>query len=225
MTPETRAAAELADRLQRIQHRGRLPESFGKMKSGIDSMAAMAATRSPFETPESHRVKVAQNAQRFESQLEKIHTQALSEFTTESGRISAQIVERLGLKPSKFGAELRGVLLQMPTNAARIEWLSEAMKDATNAPLLQDLLESPSALHGVPVDALRSIEKDFIERNAPDLVAQQRDLEDALSIISSIHRTAARMAASHQDHAELARIEADRLRAEEANNQMQKALA
>lgn len=224
-TPETRAAAELSERLQRLPHRGRLSEHFGKLKGGIDSLAAMAATKSPYDTPEGHRVKVAQNAQRFEAQLEKIRSSALQEFTNESGRISAQIVEKLGLKPSKFGAELRGVLLAMPSNAARIEWLQEAMRDPGNATLLQDLLESPAALHGIPADALRAIETDFIQTHAPELCEQQQSIDDALQIVSSIHRTAARMAASHQDHAELARIEADRLKAEEASLQMQQVLA
>lgn len=224
-TPEQRAAQELSERFSKIEHRGTLGESFSRLKSGIDGLSQMAATRNPFDTPEGHRVKVGKQAQKLQQQLGKILETARGEHLRQSGSLSGQAVERLNLRPNRFESEIRAVLLRMPTHADRLQWLQETAKDPSNGPIIGALLEAPAALHGIAPDALRSIEREFIQNNAPDLVQKQNDLDQALEIVTALHRTAERISASHQDHAELQRIEQDAARAEAAAAEVQKALA
>jgi hypothetical protein len=215
---------ELSERFSRIPNTGRLAEPFTKITSAIRALEDLNANRDLTMPPEHHTAKIGRAAQTLEAKLDSLKSAALSTYSAESGRISGLITDRLSLKPNRFEAELRAALLAMPSLSDRISWLQDAAKDPANGPLLAAVIEAPPALTGISTEAMRAVEKAFIETHAPDLVQMQQDLDDALSITSSAHRTASVMTAEFQNPAELKRISEAEQAAAQAQQRMNEAL-
>ncbi|MEY4684202.1 MAG: hypothetical protein RLZ25_661 [Pseudomonadota bacterium] len=224
MGHRTNAMAELSGRFNRIENTGRIAEPFSKLTTAIRALEELHSARDLTMPAEHHIAKVGRAAQSLASKLDSIKSQALSHYSHESGKLSGMIVDRLNLKPNRFEAELRAALLAMPSLADRISWLQEAAKDPANGPLLAAVIEAPPALTGISTEAMRVVEKDFIQTHAPDLVQIQQDLDDALSITSSAHRTASVMTAEFQNPAELKRISEAEQAAAQAQQRMNEAL-
>lgn len=225
MGHRSNAMNELSGRFSRIEHRGRLGESFHKIVSGIRALEDLNVSRDVTQTAEAHIAKVGRAAQSLAQKLPQLKDAALTEWSREQGKIAERIVERCNFKPSRFESEIRAVLLSMPTLADRIAWLQEAAQDDNNGPILAAIAEAPPALSGVSREALKAIEDDFVQRLCPDLVEQREDLNTALDLISASHRTADGMSREYQNPQELERIAKAEAAAREAQNRMSEALA
>ena len=224
MNPRTNALRELNSRIMRIEGRGRLAESFTRIQSAVESLANLHDVKDSTITPDAHTLKVGRAAKALQDKLGAMKDQALSAYTIESGRIAGQVVEKLNLKESKYGEELRRLIVTMPLSD-RIQYVTDLAKDPEAGPMLAALTSAPSVLHGVPRDVLKATEDAFVATHAPELTALQQDLDSALDLVSAAHRTAASMASEYQDARELERIDAASKAAAEAQQRMQEALA
>ena len=224
MAHRTNAMIELGDRFSRIQHTGRLGETFTKISGAVRALEDLHSNRDLTQTPEHHTAKVGRAAQTLEAKLPGLKEQALAAWTQHQAKISEQIVDRCNFKPNRFEAEIRQVLLSMPTLADRIAWLQQCAQDDANGPILAAVAEAPPALSGVSKEALKAIEETFIERLCPDLMEQREDLDSALDLISASHRTAQTMASEFQDPRELDRISRAQEAAGHAQERMNQAL-
>lgn len=221
----TNALIELTDRFARINHTGRLGESFSKIAGAVRSLEQLNLARDLTMPEAHHAAKVGRAAQQLQQRLPAIRETAYTEWTREQGRIAGLIVERCNLKPNRFETEIRAVLLAMPTLADRLAWLQETAKDDSNGPILAAVAEAPPALTGVTREALKAIEDGFIARLCPDLVAEREGMDTALATIDAAHRTAEKMAREYQNPAELARIAQAEEEAKNAQARMAEALA
>lgn len=224
MNPRTNALRELNARIMRIEGRGRLAESFTRIQSAVESLANLHDVKDSTITHDAHVLKVGKAAQALQNKLGAMKDQALSTYTTESGRLAGQAVDRLNLKESKYGEELRRMVVSMPISE-RIQYVTDLAKDPEAGPMLASLTAAPSLLHGVPREVLQAAEKQFVATHAPDLTALQEDLDAALDLVSAAHRTAASMASEYQDARELERIDTASKAAAEAQQRMNEVLA
>jgi hypothetical protein len=225
MAYRKQAMDELTGRFARIQHTGRLGESFTRISGAVRALEDLHSNRDLTQTAESHTAKVGRAAQTLEAKLPGLKESALTAWSNHQASISEQIVTRCNFKPSRFEAEIRQVLLSMPSLADRIAWLQEAAQDDNNGPIIAAVSEAPPALTGVNKEALKAIEDDFVARLCPDLVEQREDLNTALDLISASHRTAETMAREYQDVQALERIAQAEAASRQAQERMNEALA
>lgn len=224
MSSRTLAMRELNDRFSKLKSTGQIAEQFHKIRSAVESLDALHANADPTLPREAHVARVGRSAQQLQSKLESFQNSLGLAYSQASGRLSAEAVDRLGLKEGKYAEELRRTVLAMPLSE-RIAYVGEIAKSEDAGPLLAALSSAPAILHQVPKDVLRAAEQQFIATFAPDIPERQTELDNAHDIASAALRTAGAMASEFQDRRELDRITQAQDAAAQAQLRMNEALA
>ena len=220
----TLAMREINARFTRLKSTGQIGEQFHKIRSAVESLDALHANADPCLPREAHVARVGRSAQQLNSKLDSFRSALGSAYSQASGKLSSEAVDRLNLKEGRYSEELRRTVLAMPL-AERIAYVGELSKSEDAGPLLAALSSAPAILHQVPKDVLRAAEQQFISTFAPDVVALQAELDDAMTLANAALMTAGKMATEFQDQQELDRISKAQEAAAQAQQQMQEALA
>lgn len=215
---------ELNDRFTRLKSTGQIAEQFHKIRQAVESLDALHANADPTLPREAHVARVGRSAQQLSSKLDSFRSALGLAYSLASGKLSSEAIERLNLREGKYSEELRRTVLDMPL-AERIAYVGELSKSEDAGPLLAALSSAPAILHQVPKDFLRAAEQQFISTFAPDVVAQQAELDDAMSIANAALTTAGKMSVEFQDRQELDRISKAQESAAQAQKQMNEALS
>lgn len=224
MSPRRNAMTELNTRFAKLKHTGQIGEHFHRVRQAVESLDALHASSDPTQTREAHVARVGRAAQQLQTKLDSFRDSLGRAYSQASGQLSAEAVDRLGLKEGRYSEELRRTVLAMPLSE-RISYVSALAKDAEAGPLLAALSAAPNILHQVPRDVLKAAEDQYIATFAPDVVEAQAELDEAMNIAGAALRTASTMAAEFQDRRELDRISEAQQQAARAADQMAQALA
>lgn len=143
----------------------------------FNSLATMAETRSPLETPESHFIRVSNQANALLKKWQSESDQLFEYYRTYWLAIQNEILSTTGLnKPSPFADEIRASLKAMPAEQ-RTDKILGFIK-ANESSTLGALYEAPAFLSGLSDSEKEAHFNIYFGQHAIDLLNERKNLDD-----------------------------------------------
>ena len=153
----------------------------------FDRLATSASLRSPLETPETHFIRVSNQANTLLAKWQKESDQLFEFYRNYWLRIESEILSTTGLnKPSPFADEIRASIKAM-TSEQRTNKMIELVK-TNESTTLSAIYEAPSFLSGLSDSEMNSHFNIYFGQHATDLLKERKNLDDVLVSITAFMR-------------------------------------
>lgn len=190
------------------------------MKPAVSSLGVMHATPNPVDTIALHTKKVANGAGKLREKATSYVEKANAVLRDGLNDIQSRVDAKVNLKADdKYAAEIRAVFRSKPYTE-QLEMLQTLCKE-NNGPALAAIVCAPAVLTGINKDLQTQFRDHIIAVNAPQEMAEQTALMEAVVPVLSVLKVAREVAESYSDPLALAKIET----AEASANAAQAALA
>lgn len=154
------------------------------------NLEKMAASQNPMETSAAHARRVASAAQKLSDKIHRIESELTVEAEHQHQRLQREIQEKARLVPSQHAAEIRSAL-RSADEKTRLKTIRDALKEPeSGAEILAAIAEGNSVTVGLADDVRRRFVEDFQRIQAPELFAEQADLEETIRLAPKVLKLA-----------------------------------
>ena len=189
----------------------------------FDRLATSASLRSPLETPETHFIRVSNQANALLTKWQKESDQLFEYYRHYWLQIDNDILSSTGLnKPSKFADEIRSSLKAMSAEQ-RTNKMIELVK-SNDSETLGSIYEAPSFLSGLVDSEMNSHFNIYFGQHATELLKERKNLDDAYVSVTAFMRSYQNGLKSFMDSKKMREIERDKELADTAQAELVGAL-
>jgi hypothetical protein len=178
----------------------------------FDRLATSATLRSPLETPETHFIRVSNQANTLLAKWQKESDQLFEYYRNYWLRIESDILSLTGLnQKSKFADEIRASIKAM-TSEQRTNKMIELVK-TSDSNTLSAIYEAPSFLSGLADSEMNSHFNIYFGQHATELLKERKNLDDVLVSVTAFMRAYQSGLKSFMDSKKMREIQHQRERA------------
>lgn len=150
------------------------------LTSLFDALAKSAELKSPRETPESHFLRVSNQANMLLQKWQKDNDQLFEFYRSYYLQVENEILRSTGLSsPSPFGDEIRRSLKEMPSEQRTNKMLDLVKKN--ESPVLGAIYEAPAFLSGLAEGEKDAHFNMYFGQYAHELLKERKNLDEIYS--------------------------------------------
>ena len=175
-----------------------------RLRRGAEALDNVRRNRSPLDTPEAHKLKVAKAARKYEAEIEAARTRAHEIYGRGIMEVDRRIVEKVDLKPTAFAQEIRTAFRELDSQAKTK--LINQMVEENRGPELAAIVDAPSVLTGISDQQRSMYRQDIISKHAAAELDEQEKLGDVFNASLDAAKAARNLVKRLADPGELASI-------------------
>lgn len=216
--PTVTGLRKMAERINAVAERNgaaqRIQAGINRLSRSAELLDNVMALRNPKETPAAHKLRVAESARKFDSEVLRFLNTYLVDYGRGREEIQRRIVEKVNLKPNEFAPEIRARFYSL-NGEQRAEFINKLV-DEGKGPELAAIVKAPSVLSGINDEQSAVYEKMIVSKHAAAELDELAALDEVFSAADAAQRAATEMAKELIDPATLSQIERQSAEADEA---------